>query len=126
MEPRLGNRRAAPPYGLHLSPKEPTMATSVTPRPRTSTNLLMMGGVALLIGALMGHVLAAQAIGGTRLAYRDHLLGFAGLTVVTGAIVAGLGARFWKGRGDISVFVLGVVQAAFGAFAYLTRFSVHG
>ena len=74
----------------------------------------------------MGHVLAAQAIGGTRLAYRDHLLGFAGLTVVAGAIIAGLGWRFWKGRRDITVFILGAVQAIIGVIVYIQRFSVHG
>jgi hypothetical protein len=83
-------------------------------------------GVGLLFGGFMGHVLAAQAIGGTRLAYRDHLLGFAGLTVVTGAIIAGLGWRFWKGRRDITMLILGAVQAIIGVMVYITRFSVHG
>ena len=83
-------------------------------------------GAALLFAGLMGHILAAQAIGGTRLAYRDHLLGFAGLTVVTGAIIAGLGARFWKGRRDITLFILGAVQAIGGGIVYIQRFSVHG
>ena len=83
-------------------------------------------GLALLVAGFVCHVLAAQAIGGTRLAYRDHLLGFAGLTVVTGALIAGLGARFWKGRRDITVLILGVAQAAIGVFVYITRFSVHG
>lgn len=83
-------------------------------------------GLALLFGGFLGHVLAAQAIGGTRLAYRDHLLGFAGLTVVTGAIIAGLGWRFWKGRRDITIFILGAVQAIVGVIVYIQRFSVHG
>jgi hypothetical protein len=100
-------------------------ASGVLP-PRTRVSTLMVAGVVLLFGGFMGHVLAAQAIGGTRLAYRDHLLGFVGLTVVTGAIIAGLGWRFWKGRRDITLFILGAVQAIIGVIVYIQRFSVHG
>jgi hypothetical protein len=102
------------------------MATSGTLPPRTTTNLTTVAGLALLFGGFMGHVLAAQAIGGTRLAYRDHLLGFVGLTLVAGAIIAALGSRFWKGRRDITVFILGAVQAIIGLLVYIQRFSVHG
>ena len=83
-------------------------------------------GVALLVAGLIGHLLAAQAIGGSHIAYRDHIAGFVGLTVLSGAIIAGLGWRFWKGRHDISILILGVVQALFGLFVYIERFSVHG
>jgi hypothetical protein len=83
-------------------------------------------GLALLFAGFMGHVLAAQAIGGSHLAYRDHLAGFAGLTVISGAIVAGLGWKFWPGRHDITVFIIGVVQAAIGLLVYIQRFHVHG
>jgi hypothetical protein len=83
-------------------------------------------GVILLVAGLAGHVLAAQAIGGTHLAYHDHLLGFVGLTVVSGGIIFGLGWRFWKGRYDISLLILGALQALVGALVYITRFSVHG
>ena len=51
-------------------------------------------GVVLLVAGFLGHIFAAQAIGGTRLAYRDHILGFVGLSLVSGAIIAGLG---WRG-----------------------------
>jgi hypothetical protein len=83
-------------------------------------------GLVLLVAGLMGHVLAAQAIGGTHLAYRDHLAGFFGLTIVSGAIIAGLGWQFWKGRLDITILAIGVVQAVFGLLVYIERFSVHG
>ena len=96
---------------------------NLVPASRPALNI---AGVVLLVGGLLGHVLAAQAIGGTRLAYRDHLLGFVGLTVVTGAIIAGIGSRFWKGRRDITVFILGAVQAIIGLLVYIQRFSVHG
>jgi hypothetical protein len=45
---------------------------------------------------------------------------------VTGAIIAGLGWRFWKGRGDITLLIIGVVQAAFGIVVYIQRYHVHG
>jgi hypothetical protein len=75
---------------------------------------------------LLGHLLAAQAIGGTYIAYRDHIVGFVGLTFVSGLIIAGLGWRFWKGRPDITLLILGVVQALLGLLVYIERFSVHG
>lgn len=83
-------------------------------------------GLVLLVAGLMGHVLAARAIGGTHMAYRDHLAGFFGLTLVSGAIIAGLGWRFWKGRHDITILALGIVQALVGLIVYIERFSVHG
>lgn len=85
----------------------------------------LIGGVLLLTG-LLGHILAAQAIGGTRLAYRDHILGFVGLTIVSGGIIAAMGWRFWKGRRDITLLILGTVQAILGLVIYMNRFSVHG
>ncbi len=83
-------------------------------------------GVALLIAGLWGHVVAADAIGGTWLAYRDHLGGFVVLTLVTGLVLAALGRRFWRGRPAITLLWLGAVQAALGVFVYITRYSVHG
>ena len=83
-------------------------------------------GLACLTAGLLGHVLAAQAIGGSYLAYRDHLLGFVGLTVVSGAVLVLIGWRFWRGRPERTVLVLGVVQLFFGVVAYVMRFSVHG
>ncbi len=95
---------------------------SSTPRgtPLTAIGLLLLGG------ALVAHLLAAQAIGGTYRAYRDHLLGFLGASVLSAAIVAGLGAKFWRGRSDISVLTIGVLQALLGIYVWVTRFSVHG
>ena len=86
----------------------------------------MIAGIVLLDVGLAAHVLAAMAIGGTALAYRDHLLGFLVLTVVSGALLFALSLRFWKGRHDITVLALGVVQASLGALVYVTRYSVHG
>ncbi|HEY2067331.1 MAG TPA: hypothetical protein VGG84_15355 [Gemmatimonadaceae bacterium] len=84
-----------------------------------------LGAILLAVG-LLGHLLAAQAIGGTYVAYRDHIVGFVGLTFVSGLIIAGLGWRFWKGRHDITLLILGAVQALLGLLVYIERFSVHG
>jgi len=83
-------------------------------------------GVILLGVGLLLHLLSARAIGGSYVAYRDHILGFVGLTLVSGAIVAGLGWRFWKGRHDVTLVILGVLQTVIGVLVYINRFSVHG
>ena len=83
-------------------------------------------GVLLIVVGFLGHFFAARAIGGSYIAYRDHMFGFFLILVVTGAIIAGLGWRFWKGRRDITVLIIGVVQALFGIWVYIERFSVHG
>jgi hypothetical protein len=101
---------------------------SATPvvRRNSATSARMWLGLALLFAGFMGHVLAAQAIGGTHVAYRDHLAGFFGLTIISAAIIAALGWRFWKGRHDITILAIGAVQAAIGLLVYVQRFSVHG
>ena len=83
-------------------------------------------GVVLLVVGFLGHFFAARAIGGPYIAYRDHIFGFFAILLVTGAIIAGLGWRFWKGRHDITLLIVGVVQALFGIWIYINRFSVHG
>jgi hypothetical protein len=92
--------------------------------PRSRIRLWL--GLVLLGAGFLGHFLAARAIGGSYVAYRDHMAGFFGLTVVSGAILAGLGSRFWKGRHDITLLTLGVLQALIGLYAYVERFSVQG
>jgi uncharacterized membrane protein (UPF0136 family) len=79
-----------------------------------------------LILGFLGHFFAARAIGGTYMAFRDHIFGFFLILVVSGAIVAGLGLRFWRGRHDITVLIIGALQALFGLLIYINRFSVHG
>jgi hypothetical protein len=83
-------------------------------------------GVVLLVAGFLGHFFAARAIGGTYIAYRDHMFGFVGLTLVSIAIVGLLGMRFWKGRGDVTLLIVGVLQALIGLEVYINRFSVHG
>jgi hypothetical protein len=83
-------------------------------------------GVLLLGVGLLLHLLSARAIGGSYVAYRDHIFGFVVLTLASGAIIAGLGWRFWKGRHDITLLILGAVQTIVGVMVYINRFSVHG
>jgi uncharacterized membrane protein (UPF0136 family) len=83
-------------------------------------------GLLLLVVGFLGHFFAARAIGGSYIAYRDHIFGFVFLTLVSGALLAGLGWRFWKGRHDITVLILGAIQALIGVWVYMERFSVHG
>jgi hypothetical protein len=81
-------------------------------------------GIVLLVAGLCGHLFAARAIGGYYIAYRDHIFGFVILTAVAGVIIAALGWRFWKGRPDITVLILGLVQAIIGFVIYLNRFNI--
>ena len=90
------------------------------------SGLYLWLGIELLAGGLAGHVFAARAIGGSAMAYRDHLLGFALLTVLSVPIFAGLGAKFWRGRHDLTVLYVGITQALLGIYVYIERFRVHG
>lgn len=81
-------------------------------------------GVLLLGAGLLGHLLAAQAIGGSFVAYRDHIAGFFLLSLVSGVIIAALGWRFWRDRHDITLLILGVVQALIGLVVYVERFHI--
>ena len=81
-------------------------------------------GVILLAVGLAGHLLAARAIGGYYIAYRDHIGGFLLLTIVSAVIVAALGWRFWKGRHDITVLIVGVLQTILGVVIYINRFHI--
>jgi hypothetical protein len=99
-------------------------ATNTSVVSDSRSRIRMWLGIVLLAAGLSGHLLAAQAIGGYYVAYRDHIFGFVLATVVTGAIIAGLGWRFWRGRHDITVLVLGVVQAIFGVWIYINRFNI--
>ena len=89
---------------------------------RTDKRLTWLGVVLIVVGFL-GHFFAARAFG-TYIYYRDHIAGFFLILVVTGAIIAAVGWKFWKGRSDITVFIIGVVQALFGIVIYLMRYHI--
>jgi len=83
-------------------------------------------GIVLLVLGLIGHLYAAHAIGGSRLAYTHHVFGFFLILVVTGAIIAALGWRFWRSRPDLTVLAVGVVQALFGLLVAVEPFRAAG
>jgi hypothetical protein len=93
---------------------------------RTLRQSWIWAGVMLTLVGFLGHYFAARAIGGSYVAFRDHIGGFFLILVVTGAIIAGLGWKFWRGRTDITLLIIGIVQALFGIFVYVNRFGVHG
>jgi hypothetical protein len=80
-------------------------------------------GVLLIVVGFLGHFFAARAIG-TYIYYRDHIFGFFLILLVTGPIIAGLGWKFWKGRTDITILIIGIVQALFGIVIYINRFHI--
>ena len=45
-------------------------------------------GVLLVVVGFLGHFFAARAIGGSYIAFRDHIAGFFLILVVTGAVIA--------------------------------------
>jgi uncharacterized membrane protein len=75
----------------------------------------------LLVGFL-GHLIAAHLNGGSQVAYLHHVVGFFLILVVTGVVILGVGRLLWRGRTDITLFVIAVVQALMGAVVvYLER-----
>ena len=92
---------------------------------RQSRAFSWLGALLVLFGFLC-HYLSARAIGGSYVAFRDHIGGFLLILVVTAPIIALLGRRFWRGRRDITWLIVGIVQALFGIFVYINRFKVHG
>jgi hypothetical protein len=101
-----------------------TPSTASDSTPSRSAELWL--GMLLVAAGLLGHVLAALAIGGTRLAFRDHLAGFALILVVTGGLIAVAGRRFWPNRSERTWLIVGIVQALFGVYVYIERFNVSG
>lgn len=90
---------------------------------RVSRRRIWLGVVLIAVG-LLGHLLAAQGIGGSTIAYQHHIFGFFLILVVSGALIAGLSWLFWRGRHDITLLIIGAVQALFGLVVYLERFNV--
>lgn len=101
------------------------METTLAPAARMPSRRLAWLGVLLIVVGFLGHFFAARAIGGSYVAFRDHIFGFFLILFVTGAIIAGLGWRFWKGRHDITLLIVGVVQALFGVVIYIERFHIN-
>ena len=95
------------------------MGTSnAAPTYRPNRTWIWLGALLTVIGFL-GHFFAARAIGGYALAYQHHIFGFFLILVVTGAIILALARFFWRGRADITILVIGAVQALLGILVYV-------
>ena len=100
--------------------EQPRVVAGASPRSRGR----MLVGVILIVLGFFGHFFAARAIGGSYVAFRDHIVGFFGILLVTGALIAGLGWRFWRGRHGVTLLIIGAVQALFGLVIYIERFHI--
>jgi hypothetical protein len=89
---------------------------------RPSSRLPFQGGMLLIGVGLLGHLFAAHAIGGSRIAYTHHVFGFCVILLVTGGIIAGLGWMFWRSRSGLTVLAIGLVQALLGVWVALAPF----
>ena len=92
-------------------------------RGTTNKHWRILVAVLLALG-LLGHLLAARAIGGSRQAYSHHVFGFFLILLVTGAVIAALGRWLWRDRPHLTWIVVGAVQALFGLIIYLDRFRI--
>jgi len=84
-----------------------------------------VGGLLLVVG-LLGHLYAAHAMGGSRVAYTHHVFGFFLILVVTGGTIAALGWRFWRSRPEVTTVTVGVVQALLGLAVAVQPFRAAG
>jgi hypothetical protein len=100
-------------------------ASSAVPAIHLQSRTLIWIGALLTVVGFLGHFFAARAIGGYAIAYRDHIFGFFVILLVTGAIIAVLGRFFWRGRRDLTMLIIGAVQALFGIVIYLNRFNIN-
>lgn len=89
------------------------------PKSRTSDRKLVSLGLLFLAIGLAGHLTAAVVEGGHAIHYRDHIVGFVFLTLICGVIVGLLGRRFWKGRFDITLLIVGILQTILGWSVYV-------
>jgi hypothetical protein len=44
---------------------------------------------------------------------------------VSGGPLALVGRRFWRGRHDITLLIVGVIEAVLGLVVWINRFSIH-
>jgi hypothetical protein len=81
-------------------------------------------GIVLLGVGLLFQVLAASATKRNFAAYRNHIVGFAILTLIAVVAMVFIGRRYWRGRVDLWVLTLGAVLAAVAAMTWVIRFHV--
>ena len=99
------------------------MASSFTAAAHPSTGRWLRWGGWLLLGlGLLGHLYAAYFMGGSRIAYSHHTLGFGLILLVTGGLIAGLGYLFWRSRPALTFLIIGLVQALIGIWIGLQQY----
>ena len=106
----------------------PNMPTPDTPAPTPNRPIgpATTGiAAALLLVGLLGHVLAARAMGGSRIAYVHHVLGFFIIAVPTGLLLLGLARLFWRGRHGVTLLAFAAVQALLGLAVYVGQLQSH-
>ena len=96
------------------------METATAAAGSASSNRMRLGGWVLLVLGLLGHVYAAWAMGGSRIAYTHHILGFFLILLVTGGIIAGLGYWLWRSHGARTFLIIGIVQTLFGLWVAIS------
>jgi hypothetical protein len=74
--------------------------------------------IALLLLGLLGHVLAARAIGGSRIAYVHHVAGFFIIAAPTALPILGIAWLFWRRRHGVTLLMFSLVQALLGMAVY--------
>jgi hypothetical protein len=72
----------------------------------------------LLAIGLLGHLLAANAMGGGRTQYTHHIIGFFIILIVVAVLLWAIGWLFWKNRPHITVMLIATVQAILGLLVY--------
>ena len=101
------------------------MAITETPAPAPPRRAVGAAAVgmagALLVLGLLGHVLAARAMGGGRMAYVHHVLGFFIIAALTGLPLLGLARLFWRGRRGVTLLTFAAVQALLGLAVYVNQ-----
>lgn len=92
------------------------MTTPLERRPGNDFRFAL-AAILLAIG-LLGHLLAAVVEGGHAIHYRHHIFGFVMLAVISGIVFAVLARFFWRGRHDVTLLIVGALQAFLGLLIY--------
>jgi len=74
-------------------------------------------GVLLAIAGLCGHLFAAHAIGGSYIAYRDHIFGWTLILIVTGLLIAAAAVTGLTARKSLLICVL--IRSASSRFSLM-------
>jgi hypothetical protein len=100
-----------------------TIDTTASPA-TTGMRHRWLAAILIAVG-LLGHLLSAHYIGGGRIAYTHHILGFVLILVVTGLVIVGVGWLAWRGRHHITLVTIGAVQALLGVAVYVLTVRTH-